>query len=46
MPQLIKQIDIAWDNKSELYGIIPDKSKGYFNFRNNVVLKYNRKNRK
>ena len=40
MLELIKQIDIAWINKDKLLGIYPDEILGYFNFRNNVILKY------
>ena len=42
MLDLIKQIDFAWVKRTELLGIYPEESLGYFNFRNNVILKYNR----
>lgn len=43
MLDLIKKIDLAWEKKERLLNIYPDKSLGYFNFRNNVILRYNRK---
>lgn len=43
MLDLIKKIDEAWKKEHRLYGIYPDKSLGYFNFRNNIILRYNRK---
>lgn len=46
MLDLIKQIDIAWINKDKLLGIYPDEILGYFNFRNNVILKHNRQLKK
>ena len=46
MLELIKQIDIAWINKDKLLDIYPNEILGYFNFRNNVILKYNRQLKK
>lgn len=43
MLDLIKKIDLAWEKEERLLNVYPDKSLGYFNFRNNVVLRYNRK---
>ncbi len=43
MLQLIKKIDYAWKNNDILLGINPKNCIGYFDFRNNVVLIYNRK---
>lgn len=42
MLELIKQINIAWEQKSSLYDIMPNKQLGYFNFRNKVMLQYNK----
>jgi hypothetical protein len=46
MLELIRQIDNAWINKEKLFGIYPEETKGYFNFRNNIILKYNRQFKK
>lgn len=43
MLDLIKRIDLAWNKEEELYGLYPDKSLGYFNFRNNIILRHSRK---
>lgn len=42
MLELIKQINIAWEQKSSLYDIIPNQQLGYFYFRNKVMLQYNK----
>ena len=42
MSDLIKKIDYAWLNNEPLLGLYPDKKRGYFNFRNNIILRYNR----
>jgi hypothetical protein len=42
MLDLIKQIDNAWNSKTELLGIYPQANLGYFNFRNNVISEYNK----
>lgn len=46
MLDLIKKIDYAWIKGHKLFGIYPEETKGYFNFRNNVILKYNRQFKK
>lgn len=46
MLELIRQIDYAWINKEKLFGIYPEETKGYFNFRNNIILRYNRQFKK
>ena len=43
MIQLIKDIDNAWNNNDILFNVNPKACNGYFDFRNRVVLKYNRK---
>lgn len=43
MISLIKEIDRAWAIKERLCGVYPDRELGYFSFRNNVILKYNRR---
>lgn len=45
MLNLIKLIDNAWKQKTSLYGVYPNQCIGYFDFRNNVVLRYNRKHK-
>ena len=40
MLELIRQIDIAWEQKSSLYDIEPNQQLGYFDFRNKVMLQY------
>ena len=46
MLHLIKEIDKAWDNNDILFDVNPTFCNGYFDFRNKVVLKYNRINNK
>lgn len=40
MLELIRQINIAWEQKSSLYDIKPNIQLGYFDFRNKVMLQY------
>ena len=40
MLELIRQIKIAWEQKSSLYDIKPNIQLGYFDFRNKVMLQY------
>ena len=40
MLELIRQIDIAWEQKSSLYDIEPNQQLGYSDFRNKVMLQY------
>lgn len=40
MLELIRQIDIAWEQKSSLYDIESNQQLGYFDFRNKVMLQY------
>ena len=40
MLELIRQINIAWEQKSSLYDIEPNQQLGYFDFRNKVMLQY------
>lgn len=42
MLNLIKQINNAWEQKTSLYNISPNDYIGYFNFRNEIVLIYNK----
>lgn len=42
MLQLIKKIDDAWANRVILLGVNPNSCNGYFDFRNNVVIAYNK----
>lgn len=42
MLELIRQINIAWEQKSSLYDIEPNIQLGYFDFRNKVMIKYNK----
>lgn len=46
MLELIKKIDYAWIKGEKLFNIYPEETKGYFNFRNNVILRYNRQLKK
>lgn len=45
MLKLIQQIDMAWENRDTLFKINPDACNGYFDFRNKIILKYNRKHK-
>ena len=40
MLELIRQINIAGEQKSSLYDIEPNQQLGYFDFRNKVMLQY------
>lgn len=42
MLDLIKQINSAWEQKTSIYDISPNDYIGYFNFRNEIVLIYNK----
>ena len=46
MLELIKKIDNAWWNADVLFNVNPIYCNGYFDFRNQVVLRYNRQNKK
>lgn len=43
MLQLVKKIDNAWKHSDILLNVDPKTCISYFDFRNKVVLKYNRK---
>lgn len=45
MLDLIKQIENAWSDRTTLLNVDPYKCNGYFDFRNQVVLRHNRKER-
>lgn len=45
MLDLIKQIDYAWSDRTTLLNVNPNNCIGYFDFRNQVVLRHNRKER-
>ena len=44
MLELIRKIDNAWENADVLFNVNPINCNGYFDFRNQVVLRYNRQN--
>lgn len=43
MLNLINKIDYAWSERASLLNVDPYKCNGYFDFRNQVVLRHNRK---
>ena len=42
MLQLIQRIDMAWLSQEAIFNINPNKCNGYFDFRNKVILKYDK----